>query len=264
MIKIINLFLGSGYYDKINSFFAKKIFKLFKVFFVHTDLKNLPASNYKINKNDIIKELNNGKEIQKNNLKPYITYSHLLDLVTALNKKPLNFFDYGAGNLNLFFYLRKKIDEINYFYHDQKDSIHLVDEFIKKENLKNITIGKNIEKLNIDLVYFGSTLQYLKNYQNEIIKFKNNSKYILISQTPFFEDENLMNEHIILKQVNMHPNINFLYALNYNFFINFMKKNNFILIDKNFNKVTKFMNFKNFENRFKNLDMYDLFFKKYE
>ena len=60
----------------------------------------------------------------------------------------------------------------------------------------------------------------------------------------------------------MHPNINFLYSFNYYLFIDFMKRNNFILIDANLNRVTKFLNFKNFKNEYKYTDMYDLLFKK--
>ena len=41
-----------------------------------------------------------------------------------------------------------------------------------------------------------------------------------------------------------------------------MKKNNFILVDSNLNRVTKFLNFKNFKNEYKDIDMYDLLFKK--
>jgi hypothetical protein len=40
-----------------------------------------------------------------------------------------------------------------------------------------------------------------------------------------------------------------------------MKQNNYILIGKTFNRVTKFMNFKNFNKKYKELDMYDLIFK---
>ena len=42
----------------------------------------------------------------------------------------------------------------------------------------------------------------------------------------------------------------------------YLAENNFKLIDKNFNRVTKFLNFKNFDKQYKDIDMYDLFFKK--
>lgn len=123
-------------------------------------------------------------------------------------------------------------------------------------------INPNLEEIKIDLVYFGSSLQYLKNYKQDILKFKNNSEYLIISQSPFFKNKDLDSEFIILKQINMHPNINFLYAFNYYYFIDFMKKNNFVLVNESFNRVTKFLNFKNFKDEYKQIDMYDLFFKK--
>ena len=114
----------------------------------------------------------------------------------------------------------------------------------------------------LDILYFGSTLQYIKNYKEELIKFFSKSKYILISQTPFFQNDKLK-EKIILKQTNMHPEINFLYLFNINYFIRFMEKNSYELVEKNINKVTKFLNFKNFDRKkYKDINMYDLLFKQ--
>ena len=48
MTALLNIFLRSKYFNKINSFISKKIFKIFKIFFVETELKDLPAQNYKI------------------------------------------------------------------------------------------------------------------------------------------------------------------------------------------------------------------------
>ena len=262
MTNLINLFLRSKYFDKVNIFISRKIFKIFKIFFVQTNLKNLPDQNYKINENDVLNEFHLSEKSLKKNKKPYITYSHLLDLIEVMNKKPLNFFDYGAGNLNLFFYLSKKIKEINYFYHDQIAMTKLLKDHMRNNEFKNLNFEYKLKELQIYLLYFGSSLQYLKAYKDEILKFKNNTKYLLISQTPFFKNVDLKNEFIILKQVNMHPNINFLYSFNYYLFIDFMKRNNFILIDANLNRVTKFLNFKNFKNEYKYTDMYDLLFKK--
>ena len=88
------------------------------VFFVKTNYNILPENNYVINKDDTLKRFEKGKVYQSKNSKPYITYSHLLDLITVMKKKEnFNFFDYGAGNLDLFFYLNKKISNFNYFFH---------------------------------------------------------------------------------------------------------------------------------------------------
>ena len=265
MISLLNFFYNSNFFDHINPFVAKKIFKIFKIFFVKTKLKTLPPKNYKINESQIVKEFADGKFFEQKENKPYITYTHLLDLMSLMkNKETLNFFDYGAGNLNLFFYLRKNIEILNYFFFDQTEILNLLQDFNKIHNLNKLNICNNQKNDKIDLVYFGSSLQYLNNYKDEISRFKNSAEYLLISQTPFFKNDNLENEHIVLKQVNMHPNINFLYSFNYNYFIRLMENNNFKLINKSHNRVTKFLNFKNFKNEYKELDMYDLFFKKYE
>ena len=61
----------------------------------------------------------------------------------------------------------------------------------------------------------------------------------------------------------MHPEINFLYLFNINNFIRFMEKNSYELVEKNINKVTKFLNFKNFDRKkYKDINMYDLLFKQ--
>ena len=185
MTNLINLFLRSKYFDKVNIFISRKIFKIFKIFFVQTNLKNLPDQNYKINENDVLNEFHLSEKSLKKNKKPYITYSHLLDLIEVMNKKPLNFFDYGAGNLNLFFYLSKKIKEINYFYHDQIAMTKLLKDHMRNNEFKNLNFEYKLKELQIDLLYFGSSLQYLKAYKDEILKFKNNTKYLLISQTLF-------------------------------------------------------------------------------
>ena len=106
---MINLFLRSKFYENLNPFFAKKIFKLFKIFFIKADIKELPNNNYTINKDELIKELDNGKYYEKKGNKPYLTYIHLIDLISVMKKnETFNFFDYGAGNLNLYYYLKKK------------------------------------------------------------------------------------------------------------------------------------------------------------
>ena len=140
-----------------------------------------------------------------------------------------------------------------------------------KKNISNIIIKKNLKdlyldeieslSLKIDLVYFGSSLQYVKNYKDNLEKFFNKTKYILISQTPFFSNNDLP-EKIIMKQLNMHPVINYLYLFNSDHFTKFMAKNNYFLVEKNINKVTKFLNFNNFDKKiYKEINMYDLLFE---
>ena len=51
-----------------------------------------------------------------------------------------------------------------------------------------------------------------------------------------------------MKQVNIHPTINYAYLIEYNNFIKFMRENNYTLISQNKNNLIKFLNFKNFKN----------------
>ena len=78
-MNLLNIFLKSKYFDNLNTFVAKKIFKIFKIFFVETKLKKLPDNNYPTV--NIKSELEKSKLDNKNNLKPYMTYVHLPDLL---------------------------------------------------------------------------------------------------------------------------------------------------------------------------------------
>lgn len=260
-MKILNTFLLSRNFDKLNNFFAKKIFKLFKIFFVETHLDDLPDKNYPLKNidNDLLKS----KNFSKNNVLPYISYSHLTHLLHAIYEKKnrLILFDYGAGNLNLYYYLNNKFKSLDYVFKDQKIVEEKIKIIIKEDDLNNLFVSDQENQTNYDIVYFGSSLQYIKDYKRELLTFFSKSKYILISQTPFFDNDRL-NEKIILKQLNMHPDINYLYLFNLSCFIKFMSENNYDLVEKNINKVTKFLNFKNFDKKkYQNIDMYDLLFR---
>ena len=260
-MNILNLFLKSKIFDNFNIFLIRKLFKIFKFFFVETELKALPKTNYPLTVID--KDLEHSKNFIIKDSRPYISYVHLPDLLEVIsdNKQRIIFFDYGAGNLSLFYYLNRKFKNIKYFFKDQLIVEEKVKKIIENEKIENLYLSDNLNSQTIDLLYFGSSLQYIDDYKDILKSFFKKSKYILISQTPFFDNEHYK-ETIVLKQLNMHPNINYLNLFNFNFFLNFMKKNDYQLIERNVNKVTKFLNFKNFDkNKFKDIDMYDLLFK---
>ena len=260
-MNILNFFLKSKTFDNLNIFLIRKLFKIFKFFFVVTELKALPKRNYPLTVID--EDLEHSKNFRIEESRPYISYVHLPDLLEVIsdNKQRIIFFDYGAGNLSLFYYLNRKFKNIDYFFKDQLIIEEKVKEIIENDKIKNLYLSNNPGTHEIDLLYFGSSLQYISNYKNVLKSFLKKSKYILISQTPFFDNE-LYKETIVIKQLNMHPNINYLNLFNFNLFLDFMKKNNYQLIERNVNKVTKFLNFKNFDkNKFKDIDMYDLLFK---
>ena len=257
----INFFLSSNFFERLNPFFSRKLFKIFKIFFIETKLNSLPENSYKIEEKliDELESIYLDPNIEKI---PYISYPDLINLLLVIKKEnqDLNFCDYGGGNLNLYNYLNKKFFKLKYFFYDQQKIVNIVKEFKIKKNINNVFIDKEKIDDSLDIVYFGSSLQYIENYEQVISNFLN-SKYILIAQTPFFSAPKDVNK-VVLKQINMHPKINYLYMINLNNFIKFMNNNNFKLKNKSLNKVTKFMNFKNFDNRYKDLDMYDLLFER--
>ena len=260
-MKILNFFVRSKIFDQLNKFFARKIFKLFKVFFVETNIKDLPKNNYPLV--NIDKDLFHSKFFSNNKALPYISYSHLAHLLQIIidKKKNLVFYDYGAGNLNLYYYLNNKFKNFFYIFKDQAIIEEKVEIIKKIEKIDNLYTSSNKENFFIDILYFGSSLQYMRDYKEELGAFFNQTKYILISQSPFFQN-NKIGEKVILKQINMHPLINYLYLFNLDSFTKFMDENNYELVEKNINKVTKFLNFKNFDKqKYKNINMYDLLFK---
>ena len=238
-------------------FVTKKIIKLSKIFFLETNFKKLPVNNHPLNNLIKIKD-------KYNNIRPFISYTHLPDLLAVYiqERKKLVFYDYGAGNLDLYFYLKKKLNKFIYFFHDQE----ILNKYIKaikiKKKLKNLKINNFSKIKKIDFAYFGSSIQYLEDYQKKIKPFFKKSKYIIISASPFFENYKYKQsqKNIVMKQLNLFPIINYLYGINYIDFTNFMKKNNYSLLEKNINRVSKNVNFKNFKNKFKTVDMLDLIF----
>ena len=260
-MNLINFFLRSKFFDKINSFLARKIFKLLKIFFIETYLSSLPKINYPLK--NIETDLFNSKKFLNTNSIPYMSYPQLPHLVQIMYEKQnnLTFFDYGAGNLSLYNYLNRKYSGINYYFKDQDIIEKKVAEIINKNRIENLFIGDKKNTSHIDILFFGSSIQYINNYKEELSFFLKRSKYILIAQTPFFQNDELQDK-IVLKQINMHPNINYLYLFNLSSFLKYMSENNFELVEKSINKVTKFLNFKNFDRqKYKNINMYDLLFK---
>ena len=79
----------------------------------------------------------------------YSHLPHLLELIYEREEK-LNFFDYGGGNLNLYFYLNKKFKKICYYFKDQNKVEEKVKDIIRNDGLKNLFVNNN----NINLLIF--------------------------------------------------------------------------------------------------------------
>ena len=159
MYKILDKFLGSKYFDILPRFLSRKIFKIFKIFFVETNLKNLPNSNHptKIDKKNQI-------EIIKNNInplyRPFSTCAYLLELLTlyqSINTNKIKFLDFGANNLDNYIYLNRYLKNWEYIYHDLSTYNEFVIEFIKEKKLNNISVLENINLIEkeLDFVFLG-------------------------------------------------------------------------------------------------------------
>ena len=99
--------------------------------------------------------------------------------------------------------MSRKFKNIEYFFKDQILIEEKVKKIIENDKIKNLYLSDNFNVQEIDLLYFGSSFQYIDNYKNILKSFFKKSKYILISQTPFFDNEHYK-ETIIIKQLNMH------------------------------------------------------------
>ena len=147
-MNLINFFLRSKFFDKINSFLARKIFKLLKIFFIETYLSSLPKINYPLK--NIETDLFNSKKFLNTNSIPYMSYPQLPHLVQIMYEKQnnLTFFDYGAGNLSLYNYLnRTGIENGAIYYPNQiKNALDMKTDFeyYKQVDKKNKAFIKKI------------------------------------------------------------------------------------------------------------------------
>jgi len=113
----------------------------------------------------------------------------------------------------------------------------------------------------IDFVYFGSCIQYFKNYKIFLKSiFKKKPNYIFFSGTSFFHDK-LSKDYIVVKQTNYLPNTIYLFFFNLNNFIKFMNLNGYNLVFFETNKSAK-INYKNFSHFLKKTEYLDILFKK--
>ena len=265
MYKYLNALLRSNFFDSLPNFFSRKIFKIFKIFFVETKLNSLPVNNHPGNINyELQKKII--EDSSKKFYKPFNTCSYLLEFLTASFKsqKEIKFYDFGANNIDNYMYLNKNLKNLHYFYYDKPNFNKLIKKIIKENNLQNIFVDENfiLDMPYLDFVFFGSSIQYISDYKEVLNKmFKKNPKFFIFSLTPFFDSDSSVKDKIV-KQINMHPIINYAYLLNYKNFIDFMNLNNYKLISKNKNNLIKFLNFKNFDRSYKFIDVLDLIFAR--
>ena len=137
---------------------------------------------------------------------------------------------------------------------------------IKSEfDYKNFYIVDELNEIlteNFDFVNFGSCIQYFDNYEEVLKKITKNSKYIFFSGTHLYDSSNEMfKKNIVVKQVNVLPQINYLFFFNRKNFFKIFFDNQYELIFEKENLTDK-VNYDNFKNFLQNIQYSDFLFSK--
>ena len=261
--KFINNFLSKNFTQYFPKTINRKLLRKYGIFFVPTDLKIIPKSFY-----PIATTLDEQIKLAKiyNPKKKLVKFNTKINMDTFLyklfKKKKINYLDVGGDNIDLYLKINDKL-EINKYYIYNFNNIVNIFKILKNKFLyKNLNPIYKIEKINnLDLVYFGSSIQYFRNYKIFLKKiFKIKPKYIFFSGTTFFEDL-IETEKIVVKQTNILPNLVYLYFFNLKKFIKFFDENNYRIVFYSKNKFAK-VNYHNFKEIIKKIKYLDILFVK--
>jgi len=262
-IKFVEKILSKDFTKYFPKTLNRKLLRRYGIYFVQTDLKILPKNFYPTVTNlkkqiKLVENYDTKKKLIKFNTKKNID----IFLKDLFKKKEFNYLDVGGDNIDLYLKLNNSLNIKNYFIYNFKEIIEIFKKIKSKFKIKNLYPVTNIRKLNnLDLVYFGSSIQYFRNYNLFLDKiFKKKPKYIFFSGTTFFKD-NIDKEKIVVKQTNILPHTVYLYFFNLKKFLFFFKKNNYKLVFYTKNKFAK-VNYKNFRPSYKKIIYLDLLFVK--
>lgn len=262
----ITQFFNSKFVNILPNILIKKIINRKNIYFLKSNLNELPQTNYpfSFSKNDL-ENFFYKIETEKHKL-PFNEFPHLALLLKYIfqSKPSFSILDYGAQFIDNYLYLKNKNPEMIYYYHDQKNNNLTIQKFIDEKKLKNIYVFENIKKkqsLKYDFVYFGSVIQYLENYKNVFLEILTNKpKYIFLSGTNFYFNNS--EEKIICKQLNVFPQINYCYFFNYTHMVSFLKSQKYHVEYVSENLNGKLINYKNINKSIKDDCKYlDILFK---
>lgn len=258
----INKFLLSNFTKFFPKTLNRKIFRKYKVFFVPTSLSSLPDNYYPITTNynsqkKLVYQFSKNKKLINGTTKQNLD----IFLFDIYRNKSFSLFDVGGDNIDLYLFLNFKLNINKYYISNFPELISIFNKLKLKFKLKNFYPITEIKFKNVDFVYFGSCIQYFKNYKSYIkIILKKKPKYILFSGTSFYYDE-LKKDTFVVKQTNILANNIFLYFFNYRNFVKFFNNNGYKLISSKKNQTTK-INYKNFKPLINKINYLDLMFKK--
>ena len=259
----LNNLLSKNYTKYFPKTINRKLLRRYGIFFVPTNLKILPKNFYPIftkleEQISLIEKYDSKKKLIKFNTKLDMD----IFLKKLFKKKNFNYLDVGGDNIDLFLKLNDNLNIKNYFIYNFKEVIDIFKILKKKFFIHNLFPITNLSKVkNIDMVYFGSSIQYFRHYDVFLQKiFLKKPKYIFFSGTTFFKD-NLKRDKWVVKQTNILPNTVYLYFFNLNRFINLFDENGYKIVFYKKNKFAK-VNYKNFLPLIKNIIYLDVLFIK--
>jgi len=243
-IYLINKIYNLHFSKYLTGYIRKKLLKNNKIIFIPTKLKKLPQNNHPIQ---------NSIKLQENIIETYnktnkLSFNTFLELKLLLKKKfksdsYFNFLDFGGDKIDFYLDICKEFKNINYFLINLPETNKIIKTIKNKYNYENLTILNNlneIKKKKYDFVYFGSTLQYLDNYNDLLLDILPISKkYVMISATNFFNNNDSL-PNIVVKQLNFLPKLFYLYFINLDIFLNLFKKYNFKVEFNELNKTCIF------------------------
>jgi len=238
-----------------------------RIFFEETKLTKLPSNNFVTHDNDLISYLKSECiELKNNRISPgSVTCNLLVPLIKNLDKNIINFLDIGAGSFRNYFSLINNFKNLNYFYYDLPEISKIIKRCVQEENLTKIYVFdfQNIVEKNFDFIFLGSSIQYIPNYEKFIkTLLKLNPNFILFSALPCFSSNSEDRDFFVIKQLNLYPDINYLYQINIDKFKKIFFDNNYNEIFTLENHSQPFINFNNFKNKKIDSKYLDILFKK--
>ena len=257
---------------KIRKFFPKPIRRkinqiFFRYYYLRENLKKLPDINYPDEESfEYQKKLIEKFNLIKNQTS-FMTYPNLIGLLQKKFKSDdnFNFLDVGGEKIDFYLNLKKNFKKINYFLFNQKSinkTFRQIQNEFKFADLYIIDETEDIFEKNYDFVNFGSCIQYFENYENLLIKITQNSKCILFSGTHLYNStDEKFKKDIIVKQVNLLPQVYYLYFFNRQKFFEIFNNRNFSLIFENKN-LTDNVNYDNFKSYLNDIQYSDFLFEK--
>ena len=261
--KFLNNFLSKEFTQYFPKTLNRKLLRRYGVFFVPTNFKILPKSFYPI-ATSLHEQVN--LALNYDPRKKLIKFNTKIDmdkfLFNVFKKKKFNYLDVGGDNIDLYLKLNNKLNINKYYIYNFKNIINIFKIIKKKFLYKNIYPILSISNISpIDLVYFGSSIQYFRNYKIFLKKiFKLKPKYIFFSGTSFYNNE-LEKEKLVVKQTNILPHHVYLYFFNLSKFINYFNNNDYRVVFFNKNKFAK-VNYHNFDKILGKIQYLDILFIK--